>query len=422
MTRVMLILAIVGVARTAAATGGYEIDEQSAAGVGMAGAQTAVANDPAAIFYNPGGLGFQPGFGALVGGHVIISHTEVSPDRLSLWYATALPTVFIAQRFGKFISLGAGLFTNYGEHFSFPPTWRGRFVGYFVDLRTVTVQPTLAVRPLSWLSIGVGLDIIRGAFDTYRALNFGGADGTVHAAGDGYGIGGSVGVMLRLIPRYLNLGFVYRSRSDIDFEGPAATTLPPELAAMQPGPQRARVTVLTPHNFAVGMAALLGHLIVSAEAKVSLWREQQQLTLTLVDPVTSTPMPTMPANATTTITLPLNLHNAWAVRAGAQYGLANDRVRLRVGAGYDASPVPESTLGPLLPDTDRVVASAGIGLHWQRFSVDVAYMGVFLMKRTSKDPNLIATYETFGSVISASATFTLENVLQRHRLFEPPEE
>ena len=35
--------------RLAAAQGGIEINEQSAPGIGMAGAQTAVANDPAAI-------------------------------------------------------------------------------------------------------------------------------------------------------------------------------------------------------------------------------------------------------------------------------------------------------------------------------------------------------------------------------------
>ena len=94
--RTLFALAVLVIAAPAAwAGGGIEIDEHSAPGVGMAGAQTAIADDPAAIYYNPAGIGFQPGFGALAGANLVIARTHVTPDNLTLNYATAAPTVFL---------------------------------------------------------------------------------------------------------------------------------------------------------------------------------------------------------------------------------------------------------------------------------------------------------------------------------------
>jgi long-subunit fatty acid transport protein len=90
-------------------------------------------------------------------------------------------------------------------------------------------------------------------------------------------------------------------------------------------------------------------------------------------------------------------------------------VRVRLGIGYDTSPVPRSTLGPLLPDTDRVLVSAGVGLRWHWLSADLGYLLAFLLKTTSTNPDLIATYETFGQVISLSLTARFEEVLQGRR-------
>jgi long-chain fatty acid transport protein len=409
---IICMITVAALARPALASGGFEIDEQSAPSVGMAGAQTAVARDPAAIFYNPAGLGFQPGFGALVGGNLVIARTAVTPDNLTLWYATVAPTLFVAQRLGKHVSIGFGSFTNFGEHFSYPPTWRGRFAGYFIDITTATLQPTLAVRPFSWLSLGVGLDIALGSFDLYRALSFGAAEGGVHAGADAVGVGGNLGVMVQLVPRYLQLGFSYRSRIDMDFDGHASIMGPPELAAMTSGLQRARTTLPLPHNFAIGLATFLGDLILSAELKVSLWRDLSQLTLTLTDPVT---------NMSNAQMLALDYHNTWAIRVGAQYGFLRDQLHLRLGVGYDETPAPPSTLGPLAPDANRVLASFGIGGRWRWMAIDLGYLAAVLLKTTSTSPDFVATYQSLGQIVSLSLTVRFEDVLQSHRLWRGEE-
>lgn len=407
------LLVALGGARSAHAGGGFELDEQSAAGVGMAGAHAAIGDDPSAIYYNPAGLGFQPGFGALVGGNLIVARTEVTPDQLVLWHPAVAPTIYVTQRFGRYIALGIGGFANFGEHFNYPEDWRGRFQGYFIDITTFTIQPTLAIRPFSWLSVGVGFDIMLGSFDLYRIVQLGPAEGNLHAGATATGLGGNVGLMVKLIPHYLNLGFSYRSRIDMDFSGRAAITTPPELQALSPGLQRAKLELPLPHNFAIGAATFLGQLTLSAQVNISLWRDLSQLTLTLTDPV---------SKMSTTSVQPLDYHTTWSIRGGAQYSFLRDRLRVRIGAGYDTTPAPTSTLGPLAPDTNRVVIAAGVGVHFDWLSLDLGYLDSFLLKTTSTDPDFIATYKSFGQVISASATFKFEKVLQRHRYFEHTEE
>lgn len=401
---------LVAGARRAWAGGGFEIDEHSAPGVGMAGAQTAIADDPSAIYYNPAGIAFQPGFGVQLGGNLIIARTHVSPDNLTLWHTAFEPTLFVSQRVGRHFAFGIGLYSEYGEHFEYPPDWRGRFAGYMVDITTANINPTIAIRPLSWLSIGAGIDIVPASIEIFRALDFGGGEGNVHIGADDVGIGGNVAILAEVVPHVLNLGFSYRSRVDLDFTGQAAISAPAELRAMTGGLQTARTSIPLPHHFSAATAFFHGHFKADAELKVSIWRDAQALSVTLTDP--SAPAGTPPS----VDTVPLLLHNSWSIRAGAQYDIGERRLmRVRLGAGYDATPVPTSTLAPLLPDTNRALVSGGLGLHWSWLDLDLGYMAVFLVKTTATNPDLIATYQSFGQVISGSATIRFEHWLQNTR-------
>jgi long-chain fatty acid transport protein len=405
--RLIAVAATVAAASPARGGGGFEIDDQSAPSIGMAGAATAVADDPSAIFYNPAGLGFQPGLGVLVGGNLIIARTHVSPDGLTLWHAAVAPTLYAAQRLGRHVAFGIGAFSNYDEHFDYPSGWRGRFLDYFVDITTVTINPTLAIRILPWLAIGGGVDVVPATFEVFRAISFGGGEGNVHVSGTDVGVGGNVGLLLELWPHHLRFGVGYRTSVELEFNGRGAISAPPELRAMTGGLQYSRLSLPLPHNFAIGLAGFAGHLTVSAEVKVSMWKELERLTVTLIDPMAPPGTPPMVESAI------INFHNTWAVRVGAQYGFLDDRVRARLGVGYDTSPQPENTLSPLEPDSQRALVSIGAGVRWRSFSVDLGYLAVFLIKTTATNPDLIASYQTFGQVISLSVTGTWTHLLQR---------
>jgi long-chain fatty acid transport protein len=423
--RIFLILGLCVVTATLprrASAGGIEIDEQSARATGTAGAQTAVANDPAAVFYNPAGLVDQPGFNALANGSLIYTYTKaVTGDPPTVpttaTHVALLPNLFLSQRLGRHVALGIGLFTEWGEHFGWPTNWPGRFIGKFVDITTATFDFSVSVRLLPFLSIGGGIDVVPGQADLYRAVNFGGGEGSLHVGANGVGVGGNVGTLIDLVPKRLRLGFMYRSRVDLDLDGHGVVSAPVELRALAGGRQLAKTTLILPHTLAVGVAVDPSHrLTLSADVRVTLWRDLQMLTVTLTDPTAPAGTPAQSQS------IQLLLHNSWALRVGGELRLMGGHLHLRLGLGYDSTPLPTERLGPLLPDAQRMEIAAGIGWHEHWIALDAGYMAVVLFKETANNPDLHATYETNGHVVSVSATVRFGGVGRHVHHDEPPPE
>lgn len=382
--------------------GGFEIVEHSPQGIATVGAQTAVAEDAAAVFYNPAGLAFQPGFGALAGGAIAHVDTQVTAtgEVIRTDHTGVAPTLFASQRLGRHFAIGIGSFANFAEHFKYPMNWSGRFLGSFVDVTTATINPSLAWRPIPRLALGVGLTVIPGSVDIYQAVNFGGGEGVAHAGLTGIGAGANAGVMAEIIPQYLRLGFSYRSRVDIDFSGRASLNAPPEVQGLVAGLFDARTTLPLPHNFTWAISSRpVERLTLSADVRYTLWSDVSTLTLLQTSPQ----MPGM----TLENRVVLNLQNSWGVRGGAELRVLGARLRLRAGVGWDQTPVPRATLGPLIPDTDRVLVGAGVGYHARRWSLEAGYLAAILLESTATNPDLRASYSTVGHVVSAAFTVRL---------------
>jgi len=379
--------------------GGFEIIEQSPQGVGTVGAQAAVAEDASAVFYNPAGMAFQPGFGALAGGTLahVDSTIDASGQMIRPDHVGVAANLYASQRLGRHFAVGVGAFSNFNEHFDYGQAFNGRFLGTFVDVTTATVNPALAWRPIRRLALGAGLDIVPAAADFYRSLNFGGAEGQAHVGVTGVGVGGNAGLMFDLIERYLRFGFTYRSRIDLHFNGQAAITAPPELQSQVAALTDASATLPLPHNFSFALSTRpVEQLTLSTDVHYTLWHDVSTLTVT-------TMVPQMPATAMST-SQTLNLHDSWGVRLGAELRVRRQSLRFRLGGGWDQTPVPRSTLGPLIPDTDRVLVGAGAGYHARRFSLEAGYLAAILLESSSQNPDLRASYTTVGHVVSAAFT------------------
>jgi long-chain fatty acid transport protein len=340
--------------------GGFELQEQSARGTAMSGAQTALADDPAAIYYNPAGLTFQRGSGSMASINVIYAATDVTPPNLPQVesnHTAVQPSGFVMQRLGAHFAVGIGLFSNFDQHFNYPFSFAGRFTGYFIDITTATINPTVAIRPIPRLSVGFGLDVVPAMIDIYRALSFGSSEGSVHIGASAVGVGGNVGVLGIVVPRYLTLGVAYRSMVDLDFNGHAAVSAPPELAPLAGGVQVATLTLPLPHNFSFAVASRpVKGLALDFDVHLTLWHDLSTLTVTLTNPAAP---PSMQQQTQSTA---LNWVDRPGFRFGAEYRLLDEeKLALRVGAGYDLTPVPTNTLLPLAPDANRGQPRAGVG-------------------------------------------------------------
>jgi long-chain fatty acid transport protein len=392
-----LILVLAFAYPVAARAGGFEILEQSPQGVATVGAQSAVADDAAAVFYNPAGMAFQPGFGALAGGNLVVADTNVDSagQTVNPTRTAVAPTLYATQRLGRHFAVGIGSFSNFAEHFEYPNGWNGRFQGTFIDLTTATVNFAAAWRPLNWLALGGGFDVVPGSIDIYQGINFGGGEGTAHAGLTGVGLGGNAGLIVDVIHDYLRFGFTYRSRVDMHFDGASSITAPPEVQAAVAGLNSANVTLALPHNFTWALSSKpTDNLTLSVDVHYTLWSDISTLTLNQ----------TSPTGMTFNNQITANLHDSWAVRGGAELRVLSKRLRMRIGGGWDQSPVPVANLGPILPDSDRVLVGGGLGWHEKRFSVQAGYLAAILLKTTSQDPNLNATYSTVGHVVSVAFT------------------
>jgi long-chain fatty acid transport protein len=96
--------------------------------------------------------------------------------------------------------------------------------------------------------------------------------------------------------------------------------------------------------------------------------------------------------------------DSWSARLGAEY-IAIRALAIRVGVGYDASPVPTTTLGTSAPLADRVVVAAGLGYTFRGFGVNVAYVIGIAGDRASTLPAFPATYSGTIQAISFALSY-----------------
>jgi len=78
---------------------------------------------------------------------------------------------------------------------------------------------------------------------------------------------------------------------------------------------------------------------------------------------------------------------------------------VRLGALYDNNPQPTEAVGPLLPDSDRVGATFGVGFHKGPWIVDVAAFILHFKDRNTEGLNadgFEGTYQTDATLWSVN--------------------
>jgi long-chain fatty acid transport protein len=353
--------------------GGFELDLQSARGAATVGAQTAVAADPSAIYYNPAGLAFQKGLGALGGIHFVLNEINVHSNGVTNpgGGLKAAPMLYVAQRIDSHFSVGVGVFSNFIEQLDYPSVWPGAAGANNFVLSTTTINPTVAIRPHPRVAIGFGLDIVPTELDFARTNDM---NGSLHSETDGVGFGGNVSVLVIAIPRWLTLGASYRSAMAIDLSGIGNTDGVDD-------PLNATTTLQLPHNFSFGASTRpIERLTVSLDAKVAVWHELQSLTVSFLDPMAN-PATTQPVKDT----IDLNMRDSYGFRAGAEYR-PTDYFWLAAGLGYDRTPVRRGWLQPIIPDNDRVLVGVGMGGTYRFVDLGASYSAQVITSRTSSNP------------------------------------
>ncbi|GAB4304511.1 MAG: outer membrane protein transport protein [Desulfuromonadia bacterium] len=436
-------------ASVAAHGAGFKVNEQGMKAMAMGNAFVAQADDPSALYYNPAGIGFFTGgkfsLGALT---ISVPQTEFT-GTTTLTGNTPLgngdspvfekakqdlfiaPTLYATWSFPSApLTLGLGVNAIYPLAKSWDSSGAFRNLAENIAIKPINIQPTAAwlFRDMN-LSIAAGFDvaytIVTLQKAAYTSTLTGGAPygafelGELGVDATAIDTGWNAGISWKPRPD-ISVGVAYRSEITLHLDGDAnfLATTPAGLAAMgvdystipptalpftrQRFTSSASATITLPDSLAMGIAwKPTEKLTLEVDAERTGWSSYDKLEINF-DPASR-------LNVFNNKPAPKNWKDVWAYKAGAQYQIS-PLLALRGGYAYDNNPAPDATVGPELPDSDRHNISLGMGIHRDTFDIDLAYMWVHWLDRTTASQNNLTltgqngTFKSDAHLLGANVT------------------
>src|SRR5512134_3843159 len=180
----------------------------------------------------------------------------------------------------------------------------------------------------------------------------------------------------------VSIGAAYRSKINVDYEGEATFTQRPTgnaaldaivAASLPTGNPPVLTTIDFPSSVNLGVGIQLpGQFLLALEADWTEWSTFENLTITF---------PTLVGRDIFRATL---WEDSWAYRVGLEKGFGPWAIR--VGYYYDNTPQPDFDVGPILPDADRNVYTAGFGYNTERWGFDVGALWIAFKDRAVLPP------------------------------------
>lgn len=369
---------------------GFQLNEQGARAMAMAGAFTGLANDPSAIYFNPAGITQLTGTNFSVGSTMIMPLSayhfpKPSTDVTDMNGQTfALINFYVTHQLSEKISVGLGVNNQFGLGTKWDPKWAGKYLAVETDVKSFYFTPVIAYKLFDNLSVSAGPTIAMAKVKIARrvpnAVNALAPDfmltmESTYATAVGY----TIGVLYKPVKQW-QFGFSYRSESKFTFDG-TATSDPASFTFVHPV-YKVPVTVPWPNGsisapLTTPQSATLGivyfpndQLTASFDFQYVGWAWYNQLAVTFNNYNPASPTFT----GSSTSSAARNWKNTYIVRLGFEYK-ATDMFSVRFGALYDHNPVDDQYVEPSLPDADRVGLNIGFGGKLSdHISVDLAYM------------------------------------------------
>jgi long-chain fatty acid transport protein len=400
----LLVAALVAFA-PAARGAGFLIYEHGAAAMAMGGAFTAVANNPSAIWHNPAGIAWIDGTQVLLGatfimptGSVTMPNYPGAPTIKQVNQIFTPPNFYFTHKFSDRITVGVGFMAPFGLGTKWqktndsPPVFPLAYLGYYNDMETFFVNPTVAVKVLDNLSIGLGCSYIFSSLklDLYQSITLPPGEGVAYdvptamkATGNSFNF--NAGILYK--GKGFSLGASYRSHFNIKYSGTVALDnefVPADLQLYVPTSGNVKTTFKFPDILTFGVAInITPKLLWSFDVHTYFWSRFDSYTANITFP---SPYPAQ------SLTAPQLWKNSQCYRMGFEYR-ATDKLRLRLGSFFDESPQPVGTMDPNLPDNDRWAIQGGLGYTIGKFTVDLGAHFEHFLARTSDNGFIFGPYE-----------------------------
>lgn len=433
---------------TAATAGGFALREQSVSSQGASFAGNAANSDLSAMFWNPAAAANKTGPGLHSESHysLIVPRAEINVTSAShplnaglngainsgafgnssgdIGALALLGSSYYSYQFVNFdpnLFLGVSLTTPFGLKTDLDKqfdTYKGAVVGRESKLLTFNLNPVLAYRLSSSLTVGAGAQFQygKGRFSFATGLPSG---QDTRFDGTGLAVGATAGLMWKPAAG-TTIGLGWRSQMSQDLDGAFINT--PGTSTLGLRSVDAKTTIELPNVVTLSLRqSVTSNMRVLGTVEWSQWSRLKELRVTadgsspsvlaggVIIP-TNTGNPSLAATVPGTVigVLPADWSDGWFFALGGEYDLTR-QLTVRAGGAYEISPVDSPRKRLIgIPDNDRIWASVGATYKWsETMSFDFAYTHLFVKDSTfNRDSlsgfNVVGTVDASTDIISVS--------------------
>lgn len=415
---------------------GFALIEHSASGQGNAFAGGAAeANDASTAYFNPAGMVLFDHTQFVIAGHSINptakfvdqgSHLSTSFGQQPLegdgtqdgGVQAIVPNFYALHPINDKLTFGFAFNVPFGLSVKYDDTWIGRYHAVESELRTLNINPSLAYKFSSSLSLGFGISLQPASVKLSSAVDFAALftpQGGTRVPNDGFAVitgdnsndlalGWNLGLLVKL-DADTRFGMAYRSSIHQQLTGDVDFTVPGQYAAtLNAGGTFNDGAVSADVTFPSSLSISAYHrysksLSLVADITWTGWSEFDELRVVY----DKTDNPNQPDSVTTE-----DWRDSYRYALGLNYVPAPGWV-MRWGVALDKTPVPSpERRTPRIPDNDRTWMSFGMSHQiTKRLTVDLAFSRL-QVKDTQIDNTIESTNPALRSNITGNYTGSVD--------------
>ncbi len=346
----------------------------------LGGAFVARADDVSAVFYNPAGIAFLPGFRFKTNISYLQVATTAEVPGLERVYTGKVQQLrgshYITLNIKGRIGFGIGGFAPDTMETDWPEMWPGQTLAISSELECLTFRPAVAVKVSDFFAVGAGVDFVfaRQYWKYERVF-------ASEVAYPGYifptnsqtnvrakGVGFVFGFLFNFGDRF-RIGGRYQPKVELDFAGKTRFYYLDVWRLYFNETYETNSSLTKPEEIAFGiMVVPLNRLSLQLDFQLTGLREIRQW-LFDIDPALYDDFEDFfewrPDEAVTGVDL--DLKNTARLMIGIEYVLKNS-IALRAGYTFQRSSLEDERLHPVFPDLDTRILSFGIGYEGPLFS------------------------------------------------------
>jgi long-chain fatty acid transport protein len=357
----------VGFAASANAQAFY-LQEQSARAAGRAFSGEAADTGAASLWWNPAAIAGMTDAEAVLNATLIVPRGEVADTgtlirRPGQAFAPVggdavtrnpintgvLPSGAIAMPLGDRVAIGLAVTSPYSFTTEYPDTSWARYSAQKTSLRTIDIQPSLAVAVTDWLRVGGAVNVEYTKASLSNALPNVLAtlpDGRQELQGDGWDLGWSAGFQMH--NDVVTVGVSYKSAIQHKLKGDLEVSgLVGPLAASNMSLSDIQASFYTPAQVIVGARfRLTDRFTLNGQGVHYGWSKFDAIRL----------------GAPVNQAIPENYRDSWSIATGFDYA-ASQKLTLRAGVQRTQTPTRDGERDARVPDANRW--NYGVGASYQ---------------------------------------------------------